>query len=205
MREESIKDSKFGISELSSAHCEPENNLRLEISSCHIWSPLPLMEKGQKQTWLIFPPLHLSLKKLHSTLLLQENNKTISPLPSPVDRNERYSENRLLKERTSCFKTYRVTFFPKSTCPDLILFPGRGLIAIPPGWSKDRLASTQALQKVLLILYTAAQQERAVSLQDLGGYIYISLKGSHLEQQGTWHTPPPADCLPVENLFGPAW
>lgn len=44
-----------------------------------------------------------------------------------------------------------------------------------------------------------------MSQQDLCGYIYITLKGHHLEQQDTWRTPPPADCLPAEGLFGPAW
>lgn len=110
-----------------------------------------------------------------------------------------------LKERISHFETCTAIFFPKSIRADLILLPARGLITIPPDQSRDRLASTQALWKVLPILCTAAQQERAVSRQDLDGYIYITLKGHHLEQQETWHTPPPADCLPVESLFGPAW
>lgn len=42
--------------------------------------------------------------------------------------------------------------------------------------------------KALPTFCAAAQQDRAVSQQDLGGYIYIILKGHHLEQQETWCT-----------------
>lgn len=110
-----------------------------------------------------------------------------------------------MKESISSFKIYRAFFSSKITHPDLILLPRRGLVTIPLGWSEDRLASPQALQKTLLILCAATQQEWAVSRQDLGGYIYITLKAHHLEQQEAWHTPSPMDCLPVESLFGPAW
>lgn len=93
-----------------------------------------------------------------------------------------------------------------ATCTALMLLPGKGFMASPPEWSKDKLDSAEiTLWKSLLISCAAAQQERAVSWQDLSGYIYITLKGHHLEQQETWHTPAPADCLPVESLFGPAW
>lgn len=93
----------------------------------------------------------------------------------------------------------------RAPCAALVLLSGRGLIASPPKWSKDSLGSAEALWKALPISCTAAQQERAVSWRDLSGYISITLKGHHLEQQETRHTPAPADCLPVESLLGPAW
>lgn len=125
--------------------------------------------------------------------------------PPSTERGSNLVKTDSLMRGCQVLRAVRPFSLSRAPCAALILLPGRGFIASPPKWIKGRLDSAEALWKALLISCAAAQQERAVSRQDLSGYIYITLKGHHLEQQETWHTPAPADCLPVENLFGPAW
>lgn len=125
------------------------------------------------------------------------------PPPSTEKRNNLVKTDSLMRG-SQVLRATRPFSPSRAPCAALILLPGRRFTASPPEWIKDRLDSAEALWKVLLISCAAAQQEKAVSWQDLSGYIYITLKGHHLEQQETRHTPAPVDCLPVESLFWPA-
>lgn len=85
----------------------------LQLWLWHRWSPLPSVEKGQKEQWLVFPPLSLLLKT--PTLLQQDNNKICYFPPPSAEREEWPCGNRPLKEWISCFETYGAIFFPQST------------------------------------------------------------------------------------------
>lgn len=182
-----------------------ETRLRLESFTVALVQSFPCPRGGgQKEQWPALPPWLLLLKN-PSSLLSQERNKICYFPPPFTERRSNLVKADPFMRGSHVLRAMRPFSLSRAPCAALILLPGTGLMASPPKWSKDRLGSAGALWKALLISCAAAQQERAVSLQDLRGYIYITLKGHHLEQQETWHTPAPAACLPVESLFGPAW
>lgn len=196
MKEDRRNHSEFGTCDLSWACCQMETRQTGELQ-LWLWCRVSLAVSGEgteravpSTSTLAFTPLAFSpttgIKSAISLLLPQRGGAALWSRP--------------LNERIPRFEGCEATFSPRS-CAALTLLPGTGSQQVLPdrartGWRVQKLFGKHCWSRVQL------PSRRGLSLS---GYISITWKGHHLEQQETWHTPAPADCLPVESLFGPAW